>query len=315
LALGACELAVRIFVPVRNVGPSFTVADPYYGKVLKRSFSARRITPEFTMRFTTNSDGFRGPELGSLSQRPILFLGDSFTEGYGVNDGEEFPALIRDALKAGAEAVPVINAGLGDNGNGRWVKFLRHRAAQYNPLLVVVQICENDQQDNLDEGLFTVSPNGQLIELPVPLPGMERWAGGLLDRVPVVANSYLVGLFREVSWRGILARRGSNLGSGPANDSHDPSGELLQSLLLDEMLRICAANGWPVLVIIGSIPNPQAAKLEEFFSKRGVRMVIIPTKEERPDLFYRVDGHWNAAGHRFVADRVLEAIRESNPAP
>ena len=91
IGIGVSELFVRNFISVRDVGPSFTTYDPVYGTTLKKSFSAQRITPEFTMRFTTNSDGFRGPELGNLSSRSILFLGDSFTMGYGVNDGEEFP--------------------------------------------------------------------------------------------------------------------------------------------------------------------------------------------------------------------------------
>jgi hypothetical protein len=139
--LGLSELIVRRFVPVRNVGPSFTIYDPIYGTRLKKDFSAKRITPEFTMRFTTNSLGFRGPEPELSPHRPILFLGDSFTMGYGVNDGEEFPALVRNALtKRGPDTVAVINAGVGNVGNRRWIKFLPAEGKRYNPRLVVFQI-------------------------------------------------------------------------------------------------------------------------------------------------------------------------------
>jgi hypothetical protein len=175
VGIGISELIVRSFVQVRDVGPSFTVYDPLYGQTLKKSFSARRITPEFTMRFTTNSDGFRGPELGMLSSRPILFLGDSFTMGYGVNDGEEFPAPVRAALsQRGSKMVSVINAGVGNSGNGRWAKFLRAEARRYNPALVVLQIHANDFGDNIRERLFELSPAGELIELPVSSVGGER---------------------------------------------------------------------------------------------------------------------------------------------
>jgi hypothetical protein len=85
IAFGLSELMVRTFISVRDVGPSFTTYDAVYGTTLKKNFSAQRITLEFTMRLSTNSDGFRGPELGVLSSRPILLLGDSFTMGYGVN--------------------------------------------------------------------------------------------------------------------------------------------------------------------------------------------------------------------------------------
>jgi hypothetical protein len=45
--LVACELTVRAFVTVRNVGPSFTMYSSIYGKQLRPSISVTRITPEF----------------------------------------------------------------------------------------------------------------------------------------------------------------------------------------------------------------------------------------------------------------------------
>ena len=38
-------------------------------------------------------------------------------------------------------------------------------------------------------------------------------------------------------------------------------------------------------------------------------MMRIPNEEERPDLYYEVDGHWNAQGHSFVADLILSEIK------
>lgn len=125
LVIPACgaglEILVRLFVPVRNVGPTFSVYDSVYGKRHKPSFQTVRSSPEFRMAFTTNSEGFRGPE-EPKRKGGVLFIGDSFTEGYGVNDGEEFPALVRDEMRKrmGRAAPPVWNAGIGDVGNGRW---------------------------------------------------------------------------------------------------------------------------------------------------------------------------------------------------
>jgi len=123
----AGELFVRVFVPVRNVGPTFSSYHPYYGKVLKKNFSCTRIAPEFTMKFSTNSLGHRGPEPAGFPKHPVLFLGDSFTSGYGVNDGEEFPDLVRVALEQRGRTIPipVVNAGSGNIGNGYWLRFLK----------------------------------------------------------------------------------------------------------------------------------------------------------------------------------------------
>src|SRR3990167_3315053 len=144
VAFVVAELVVRVAVPVRNVGPTFSEYDPVYGKRLKRSFACTRTTPEFTMRFSTNSLGFRGPEPAGFPGRGVLFLGDSFTTGYGVNDGEEFPDLVRRGLEASGIGVPVVNAGSGNTGNGYWLRFLEREGTRFSPRLVVLGFCGND---------------------------------------------------------------------------------------------------------------------------------------------------------------------------
>ena len=77
IGLTIAEMIVRAFIPVRNVGPSFTEYDPVYGKSLKKNFTAKRMTPEFRMEISTNSHGFRGSEIDHKFSRSIMFLGDS----------------------------------------------------------------------------------------------------------------------------------------------------------------------------------------------------------------------------------------------
>jgi hypothetical protein len=79
---------------------------------------------------------------------------------------------------------------------------------------------------------------------------------------------------------------------------------------LEEVLIICKVQEWQILAILVDIPDKRLAKMEKFFSVRDVFTVVIPPKRDRPDLYYKVDGHWNASGHRFTADRILEALGE-----
>ncbi len=307
--LGVSEVLVRNLVLVRNVGPSFTVYDPYYGKTLKKNFSTVRITPEFTMSFTTNSNGFRGPEPRYPSARPILCLGDSFTMGYGVNDGEEFPALIHKALsQRSLKDLPVINAGIGDSGNGRWVKFLQTEAWKYTPHLVVIQIHANDFHDNIRERLFDLSAADKLIELPVPAPGTDRIIQSLLEHVPGLAYSYLIGLGRQLSWPSDWKSRAHATKSSSVVSDRTLIGQQLLSRLLEEVLRLCEDQQLPILAVLADIPDDHLVKMQRFFSSRDVPTVAIPTKQSRPDLYYKVDGHWNASGHRFTAARIVETI-------
>jgi hypothetical protein len=307
VSLGICELVVRNFVPVRNVGPSFTRYDPYYGQLLKQNFSGLRVTPEFTMRLTTNAAGFRGPQ-GDISSKskPILFLGDSFTMGYGVNDGEEYPALVRKALrKSGSKMSSVINAGMGDNGNGRWVKFLRTEGSKIDPGIVVLQVHANDFQNNISERLFERNPAGELIELPVPSVDAKRRVQSLVEAVPGLANSYLIGLSRQLSWP--QGMDSESLFENSARTLHE---EQLLFRLLEEVLGICENQEWQVLAVLADIPGKRLKMMEDFFSVRKVLTVVIPTKRDRPDLYYKVDGHWNASGHRFTSGKILDAFEK-----
>ena len=299
LASVLLELAVRAFVTVRNVGPSFTVHDPLYGKVLKRSYTCERITPEFVMRFTTNSLGYRGPEPAAFPRGGVVFLGDSFTLGYGVDDGEEFPARI-----AAAEPIPVVNAGMGNSGNGRWIRFLETDAPALEPRVVVLQLCSNDIGDNLEEGRFRLDATGKLLRVEaVEDPTWRRTVQRLVEAVPGLAYSHVVSMLRE--------ERRSVEDADTRADPAAPDGPMALTLaLLREALSLCAARGWPALVVAADLEDPLAGEVARLCAELRVPLVELPAKAERPDLYYRIDGHWNASGHEHAANAILEALRE-----
>jgi lysophospholipase L1-like esterase len=300
-----CEALVRAFVIVRNVGPSFTVFDPEYGKRLKPGFSTRRIAPEFDMRLTTNTLGFRGPEPTGPLEGVVLFLGDSFTMGYGVNDGEEFPALVRARLEAAPSGpIPVINAGIGDTGNGRWLKFLRGEARGYSPRLVVLQVHANDFQDNPAEGLFALGPDGGLVALPPRVPGTLRRIQGFVESVPGLSFSYLIGLAKQLSWP-----RGSAPppdGAAAPDPSQPSDADRLTLALVDASVQECVANGWPVLLLLADVSEPKASWLRDAALARGAAVLEIPEKAKRPDLYFSLDGHWTTVGQAYTAERLLD---------
>lgn len=308
IGLGIAEFFIRGFIPIRNVGPSFTEYDPVYGKALKKNFTTQRITPEFTMNISTNSYGFRGPEIGDNYSPAILFLGDSFTMGYGVNDGEEYPALIRRALNSdNSNDIVVINAGIGGNGNGRPLKLLRNEGENLKPSIVVLQIHENDFRDNFRERLFEISSSGELTELPVAEPGNKRIIQSIVETVPRLEELYLVGLLRQITWPVKT--------SGPNNPAAKKKlftyEEQLMFLLLEEIISICKENGWQLLPVLVNISDMRLPKLEKLFTDNGLLTVTIPGKRDIPDLYYNVDGHWNASGHHFAADHILKSLKSN----
>lgn len=303
--LALLELIVRAFVPVRNVGPSFTEYDPVYGKSHKKNFNCMRITPEFTMELTTNSLGFRGPEPAEFPRGGILFLGDSFTEGYGVNDGEEYPALVRRELEKRGSTVPVVNCGQGDIGNGRWLKFLRNEGDRYAPRLVFLQVMNNDFFDNLAEDMFVLQENDSLLEYPPAQPGKSRIIQQVIEAVPGLSYSYLVGLLRQTSW---VAARGEGM---PTSDEDWKKSDRLTYRLVDEILLYCQRKGWNAAVILVGLEGRRLEEMIVTIQARGVPFIVTPQVKDKPELFFVVDQHWNAKGHAYVARQVLERIEHS----
>jgi hypothetical protein len=311
VSLGVSEIMVRLFVPVRNIGPAFSTYDPIYGKRLKKRFSTRRISTEFTMRLTTNSLGFRGPELPSVPHSTIVFIGDSFTMGYGVNDGEEFTFLVGKALKEkyGKNKVSILNAGMGDNGNGWGVKFLRDEAIRFNPCFVFLQLAYNDFNNNIREGLFDLTYSGELRELPVPRPSPLRVVQRGLEAVPGLSNSYLVGFARQVLSKmkaRALNRPRKNTSAGINRK------ERLTYRLLEASLNLCHGKGWPVVVITVGIEGRRLLEVERILKAHNVPIIKAPSKRERPALYYRKDAHWNDKGHAHMARLILNHLRSAN---
>ncbi len=198
------ELGARFLIHVREIGPSFSVYDPVLGSRHKRGLSASRWTPEFTMRISTNSLGQRGPEPTPAdldAKLRILFLGDSFTEGYGVDDGEEFPRRVAARLAAEGRSVRILNEGVGNTGTGRAVRLLRDYPIEpERATALVYQASSNDFGDDHRDGFFRLDADGRLVEAPLPVPqSFLRRVQPVIDRIPGLTYSRAFAALLQVA--------------------------------------------------------------------------------------------------------------------
>ena len=309
ISLAVCEIVVRLFATVRNVGPAFSTYDPVYGRSLKKDFSGSRYTPEFEMAITTNSHGFRGPE---VIGRPILFLGDSFTLGYGVSDGEEYPQLVGETLNT-----PVLNRGIGNAGQSHWVKFLSRDAQEYDPTLVVLQFLGNDYADNVRQDHFRLVDGVTLVEQPIPAASFTNTIQSVIEAIPGLSYSHFISLAREIQ----LQTLSSSAKNGPeqsVGDSASPPAtplrtttvpnEALTLALVKRAIELCQENDWPVLLVVTEVESEQLENLLVLAPH-----LVLPSKKERPDLYFSIDGHWNAKGQFWAAERIAERIVKDYP--
>ncbi|RJF76882.1 hypothetical protein D3877_28815 [Azospirillum cavernae] len=89
--------------------------------------------------FTTGDHGVRLTGTGPPSQGGIMIVGDSFTVGPGLADGETWPAHLERRLGR-----PVINGSCGGYGVDQIVLRAEHLAALYRPAAIVLAVLDHD---------------------------------------------------------------------------------------------------------------------------------------------------------------------------
>jgi lysophospholipase L1-like esterase len=104
----------------------------------------------FSSSFSTNSRGLRDGE--HQIQKPagterVVVLGDSFTWGWGVNDGEVYPRRMEEHLRA----TEVINLGVTAFALRDSIVYFKREGLQYEPDVVVVGFCLNDIYREMNE--------------------------------------------------------------------------------------------------------------------------------------------------------------------
>jgi len=114
------------------------------------NYTKMRKTLEFEYEFATNSQGLRFKEI-ALDKKPnekrILVVGDSFTEGWGVEHNETFSALLESYYSTPENEVRFINAGLTGTGPLHYMYALFKVGIRYNIDGVLICLYANDVED------------------------------------------------------------------------------------------------------------------------------------------------------------------------
>jgi hypothetical protein len=109
---GATRAAIGAVI-VREHNPDIATPDERYGYVLRPNARDRGRAADFDVMYTVDADGHRVTPAPAQPRATVVFVGDSFTFGTGVEDQQTFPWLL------GADYWPdvkVVNAGVGGWG-------------------------------------------------------------------------------------------------------------------------------------------------------------------------------------------------------
>jgi hypothetical protein len=183
VALLCMEGFVRIIEPREVMRYFFTQQD----SVLHHKFIPRAVghykTTEFDVMYRINTLGLRNEEIDRAKPagtRRLLMLGDSFTEGDGVEFEETFSHRIQkmlDTTRLG-EHWTVINAGVGSYAPLLEYLYLRHEGLALHPDLVVLHL---DLSDFFDDLQYTRTARYDEHHTPIAAgaPPEEKPHGGL----------------------------------------------------------------------------------------------------------------------------------------
>ena len=319
--LGLLEGLLQLLDIPRPTSP--WISDPITGIRYAPSIHTRMSRPpEYDVEFSTNEHGFRDDAIGPKKGPRVLFLGDSFTSGYGVERGETFADLVEQRL-----GVEVINAGVGGYEIVHQLAFFSDRGRELQADLVVYFLYLGNDLSRNDE--WNVDSEGRV---------------GIGSRKFPLRDSRELKLRRlaktvRYQWRGRqtakahpwepfadyieLCRR--DLGPDAEKDYQDVA------RLLGELRDAVVASGAKFAVVTFPFRTAvEAAAQNEFFerhgSERGALDFLRPEREidrileslrlerlslgprlrrhdgdEGKALYFPFDGHLNVAGHRFVA--------------
>jgi hypothetical protein len=330
LTLAVAEVALRV-VDYPPAAFSPWIRSDAFGFRLAPGIDLRMRGPEYDVDVRTNSLGMRDDEPGPKDRPRVLLLGDSFAMGYGVERGQLFADLLEKDL-----GIDVEDAGTGGYEIVQQPRVLAELGPKLKPDLVVYALYLGNDLSQNDE--WEVRADGTLHNKvrEYPVRQKSEW------KLAALARNLVYGVRKgrsekEGEWlpfEGYLGLCEKDLGDEARKDYADADAQL--GLLQAEASR----QGAPLLVVM--LPYRSMVEREAFDSlatkvpglaerydlarpaveisarmdARGLDHAdaspALRAEHERSgeELFYPIDGHLTAAGHRVVAAFVTPLVRE-----
>jgi len=349
MVLATLEIILRIFAPqIMEVHPNgLWKLSPTRGFQAVPSFRGRHVYNDFDVDVAISEQGIRdrffGPKPPDVFR--ILALGDSFTFGFGVEGEASYPKRLEFLLNraAGRETFEVVNAGMPGYDTRQELAFLREEGLAFQPDLILVGLFGfNDFSDNLlPVNRFTVR-YGYLYNNE----GLTNGTGGL----PIPWKGYLWAYSHAYRF---LARRYRMLIGNPSpfpgvanadsSGTRQHEGSTIVSVAEEEklttMTRLIKAmsdvgrqHDGPVAILFipdykdvqnaVSVWQPIWDRLGDFCEKEGVSVIDLnPVFRDAhragrtPELWYPINRHWTAVGHRLAAEAISDALIERHMIP
>ena len=250
------------------------------------------ITTARTIHAQHNSLGFRDIEFERDARPTMLFIGDSFVWGVDAEANERFTDLLRSRLSSTA----IVNAGVSGYGTDQEYLLLQRIWPTFQPAVVVLIFCTaNDRLDNgtnvrydgYQKPYFATATDGTLMLRGQPVPKSRQL---YIKQVWLVRHLWLA---RVVAFAYVEIRH-------PQVYVPDPT-----ERIVSKIREFVEAHGARLIVGLQLSDD----KLIQHLRAERIPFVAFNGAEAYSDLY---GAHWTPAGHRLVAERLLELLSENN---
>jgi len=340
--LVAAEWAVRALERSRG---HWAVHDPLLGWQQKPGYAGRFQSAEFDTALRISAQGLREGQVFSVDSPRfrVALMGDSFAWGHGVEEDERFGERLAAARGPDFEVINFSVAGYGTDQH-----FLRTRRdiLAFDPDLVIVTFYVNDlievQQERnpfalpkprfeLHEAgleLTNVPPpyfdmDARLALKPAPRPRLWHLARGLLSARPTADeeahrfSTFPITLLRTGSWKSQPLDVGIAL--------HERIYEALAQLCSDAEVELVVLEipfkeyfipdselARRFDLVREEVPFDRTRELLEAWSARLGFRYLDPyahlATQGGHELYFRLDRHLNAEGHRVLGEWLAERL-------
>jgi hypothetical protein len=313
------EILVRVFDPVRYMYPRYKFSPKYGFELYENARMVHGHPGKFKFFYSVNEYGYRGhpvPPSGSYTKSNIVVLGDSFSFGQGVNDGEEYPALLREALAAAYEVINLATPGWGLTQQiRRYYDFGR----LYEPDVVILQYSLNDPEDNLNQMVTVLGEDGfEFVDSHNPTNWVKKYLSGSIIQRSQLYNFFRGRVYEHFQDRFVNEQASEQRTAVPPAEEGVMPREVLYCQLLERFVEDLNASGVIVIMIaveksldvfthirdcVSSLNADDAIHYVELMDLFG------PTRNEG---FYSAEGHWGPRAHRLIGEGLVQVIRHGS---
>ena len=261
-----------------------------------------QLTLRDSLKFTVTHDslGWRHPKALSDTLPEIWVLGCSFTHGYGVSDGEEYPAQLQQLLPS----YRVRNYSMDGFGTlQNWLTLRDQLAAGGRPKAVVLGYGAFHDQRNTANRYWRKALHGQQIADGLRYPFIR------LDDRDSLHVHYDSLTYHPLPLQRYLAL--ASLIEENWNRSEDKGlrSRYVTEVLIQRMVRLSKDAG-AQFVLAGVYQHPETAHMLEVFHLEGIPTVDISQNLDDPSLrILPGNGHPNPKAHQAMAESLATFLQ------